>query len=110
MSEPLQSTISMPNGGTAARCQARNRAGAQCAKPSRAGFNVCTMHGAGTKKREDAHERKQNGRPPIHSLYSKTPAKGIGDIMRAVEAGQNDLDNTDKEMVVLNSTTSYRAK
>ncbi len=101
MSRPLESTIAVPNGGTATRCQAHNRAGTQCLRPARAGFTVCGKHGAGTKKREDARECKPAGRPVIHGLYSKTSAKSISEIMLEVESLKADLDSSDKEMVAL---------
>lgn len=42
----------MPNGGTAARCQARKKNGVQCGSPCRDGFTKCWKHGPGSAKRE----------------------------------------------------------
>jgi|GEM_PF-5620657 len=45
--------------GVVPRCRARSkRSGLQCAKPARRGFSVCSTHGAGTRRREQAGLRK----------------------------------------------------
>lgn len=52
----LEDTMSVPNGGVAARCQAiagrfdvdpSGKAAGQCERAARRGFRVCPMHGAG---------------------------------------------------------------
>ena len=55
-----------------AQCSATNkRTGEQCRRRAVSGYNVCTVHGAGTKKRVEAGERNRSGAPVKHGLYSK---------------------------------------
>lgn len=58
--------------GTVARCQAKNRAGGQCSRPARRGVRVCSMHGAGTRKREHEGTRQNPRTAPItHGLTAQ---------------------------------------
>jgi hypothetical protein len=55
-----------------AQCQARNkRTGEQCRRRAVSGYNVCTVHGAGTKKRVEAGIRKRPGAPVKNGHYSR---------------------------------------
>ena len=60
--------------GTAPRCQAKNRQNAQCARPARRGYPVCSMHGAGTRKRERAGTRQNPKTAPISTGLTAQPA------------------------------------
>lgn len=51
--------------GQVARCQAVNRSKKQCARPARKGARVCSMHGAGTRKREQNGTRQSPRTAPI---------------------------------------------
>lgn len=67
----LADTITTPMGDVP-RCQAKNRAGNQCARPARNGSRVCSMHGAGTRKREEEGTRQNPETAPItHGLTAQ---------------------------------------
>ena len=96
-----EADILLGNGRTARRCQARTRQGSQCTQPARSGFEVCWKHGAGSRKREEAKEKRPVGRPPVHGLYSQAGMLSIHELMQQVLALETDLDNTDKELALL---------
>lgn len=94
----LERTITLGNGRTARRCQARaKRSGTQCKRPASAGYNVCHVHGAGTHKRLKEGTRKLPGRPVTHGLYSdrtRTLPELTGEILTL----EHDLNDTDRDM------------
>lgn len=54
------------------QCQATNkRTKEQCRRRAVNGYKVCTVHGAGTKKRVEAGLRKKPGAPVKHGHYSR---------------------------------------
>lgn len=84
------------------RCHAvKSDGSAQCKQPAREGFDVCRFHGAGSRKREAAGERRPVGRPPIHGLYSAKGLRDVQALMDQVRELQTDLDDTDEELVAL---------
>lgn len=101
--DKLEATLTTPNGGTAARCQAVKRDGSQCGKPARVGYEVCGMHGAGYAKREQEGSRRPPGRPAVHGLYTKSALTSLHDLREEIAALELDLDNTDAELLNLKS-------
>jgi len=58
--------------GTVKGCTAISKAtGEVCKRAARCGYDVCSVHGAGTNKREALAIRKPPGRPVIHGMYSE---------------------------------------
>jgi hypothetical protein len=100
-------SVPMPHGGHALRCKATNRAGRQCGRPARKGYNVCGKHGAGFQAREARGEKRPPGRPPTHGLYSRAGKQGIQDLMRHVDELDAELDNSDYELKLLKATLWY---
>lgn len=97
--DTLVATLTIPNGGSAARCQAVNRQGSQCGKPARQGFQACGSHGAGYAKREESGQRQPVGRPVTHGLYSRVALKDLQALREQVAALETDLSNTDGELI-----------
>jgi hypothetical protein len=87
----LESSIATPF-GTAPRCQAKNRRRDQCARPARRGYRVCSMHGAGTRKREQAGTRQNPRTAPITTGLTAQPAI-LEAWIRAHRGGQARLDD-----------------
>jgi hypothetical protein len=59
--------------GRARQCTATCKAtGERCQRVARDGYEVCSVHGAGTAIREDDGTRKPPGRPVEHGLYSQS--------------------------------------
>jgi hypothetical protein len=58
--------------GVAKQCSATCKAtGERCRRAARIGYDVCSVHGAGTKVRETNLEKRSPGRPIVHGLYSR---------------------------------------
>jgi hypothetical protein len=78
-SEPLMRTYF----GEAPRCQATcKRTGRQCGRPARHGFACCSVHGAGTRRRELAGLRRNPKSGGLtHGLRAQpaTQAAGLAD-------------------------------
>lgn len=78
ISSKLEPYMQGVNGGQARRCQAQSkRTGQQCGKPARRGFNVCTLHGAGSRRREKEGTSKPSGRPPVSGMYGNKTYQAI---------------------------------
>lgn len=101
--------VSTPNGGAAAQCTARNRRSERCAKPARTGYAVCSSHGAGTKVREDAGEKRPVGRPIVHGLYSQRARTDIQALMESVFDTEGALANSDRGLALLKGTLWFLA-
>jgi hypothetical protein len=84
--------------GWAKRCKATTKSGTPCSNPARKGFDVCKVHGAGSKKREEEGERRPPGRPrlPERALDGE---REIERIMRELQAANADPDGTDEEAI-----------
>lgn len=92
--------MTLPNGGSCARCQRVKKDGRQCGNPARTGFSVCPRHGAGFAAREKVGLALPTGRPAVHGLYSKTGKQSIHDLISEVEASGS-LKSTDREIATL---------
>ncbi|MFA5036880.1 MAG: hypothetical protein WC479_06865 [Candidatus Izemoplasmatales bacterium] len=59
--------------GRARQCTAMCKAtGERCQRVARDGYDVCSVHGAGTAIREEDGTRRPPGRPVEHGLYSQS--------------------------------------
>jgi hypothetical protein len=102
-------TVTTPNGGAALRCSARNRRGERCGRSARTGFDVCHMHGAGSRKREESGEKRPVGRPIIHGLYSQRGRTDIQALMEDVLLAEGALTSSDRELALLKGTLWFLA-
>ncbi|MFA5037653.1 MAG: hypothetical protein WC479_10820 [Candidatus Izemoplasmatales bacterium] len=67
--------------GRAKQCTAMCKAtGERCQRVARDGFEVCSVHGAGTAIREADGTRKPPGRPCEHGMYSESLTEGERDL------------------------------
>jgi len=86
-----------------AQCQAKNkRTGEQCRRKAVNGYSVCTVHGAGTRKRVEAGLRKRPGAPIKHGHYSRQFKE---DVLQKIEDFKTDpdLEKLDFEIAYLKS-------
>jgi len=67
------------------------------------------MHGAGSKKREDAGEKRPVGRPIVHGLYSQRGRTDIQALMEDVLKSQGALTSSDRELALLKGTLWFLA-
>lgn len=95
----------MPDGKTP-RCQAVARSGKQCGRPATTGYDVCSVHGAGTRKRVQKGEKRPPGRPAVHGLYSERVQATLRALYEEVVA-MGDLDSTDREVAMLKAVLWY---
>lgn len=96
--QTLEPTIKLGNGRVARRCQAKAKGtGKQCRNPARVGFDVCSSHGAGTRKRVEKGDKQHPGRPLEHGLYSER-ARDLTELTQEILMTDQDLANTDREM------------
>jgi hypothetical protein len=73
-----------------AQCSAKKkRTNEQCQRKAVNGFSVCTVHGAGTRKRVEAGERKTAGAPIKHGHYSKHFKE---EVLQKIEDFRQDVD------------------
>jgi hypothetical protein len=100
---PLEASVMMPRGGVAARCQRVKRDGGQCKKPARAGYRICSSHGAGYATREQAGERKKPGRPVTHGIYSTQPTRSFAECHAEVASLEDALTSSDRDLIALKS-------
>lgn len=86
-----------------AQCQARKkRTGEQCRRRAVSGYTVCTVHGAGTRKRVEAGLKKRAGAPIKHGHYSKHFKE---EVLQKIEDFRSDpdLEKLDFEIAYLKS-------
>jgi hypothetical protein len=86
-----------------AQCTAKNKqTGEQCRRRAVNGFSVCTVHGAGTRKRVEAGDRKRAGAPIKHGQYSKHFKE---EVLQKIEDFRTDpdLEKLDFEIAYLKS-------
>lgn len=103
----LEATL-VKNGRTMRRCQAiSRRTGQQCTQPARRGYEVCHMHGAGTRKRVQKGLRQDPRAAGATRLYDQSEAERISEYAELVEALRADLDDSDPEMVQLKAIAWY---
>jgi hypothetical protein len=106
--QQLEPYIDVPNGGQARRCQALLTSKTkQCARPASEGFEVCTVHGAGKRKRVERGERKETGRPLKSGLYSRKELRKVGDVLEELQTLHLDLDKSDEELLVMKATIQW---
>ncbi len=79
--------------GAAPRCRAHSkRSGRQCARPARRGFPVCSIHGAGSPKREQEGTRTN---PRLASL--KTGARAVTATVIEAVGGLSSIKGREQE-------------
>jgi hypothetical protein len=86
-----------------AQCQATNkRTKEQCRRRAVNGYSVCTVHGAGTRKRVEAGLRKKPGAPVKHGHYSR---HFKDEVLQKIEDFRTDpdLEKLDFEIAYLKS-------
>lgn len=101
MNEPLEATVSTPNGGTAARCTGVTKGGERCSKPARRGYATCASHRAEGETVTQDDAPRGPGRPRDHGLYSQGAVKSLRELRAEVADLEGDLDNTDQEMLTV---------
>ena len=85
------------------QCQATNKqTKEQCRRKAVTGYNVCTVHGAGTRKRVEQGIRKPPGAPIKHGHYSKHFKE---DVLQKIEDFKSDpdMEKLDFEIAYLKS-------
>lgn len=85
------------------QCSATNkRTKEQCRRRAVNGYSVCTVHGAGTKKRVEQGVRKKPGAPVIHGHYSR---HFKDEVLQKIEDFRQDpdLEKLDFEIAYLKS-------
>jgi hypothetical protein len=83
------------------QCQATNKqTREQCRRKAVNGYTVCTVHGAGSRKRVEAGIRKRPGRPVENGHYSKYFKQ---EVLEKIDAFKNDpdLEKLDNELAYL---------
>lgn len=93
----------MKEGINMAQCTATNKqTKQQCRRRAVNGYSVCTVHGAGTRKRVEAGERKNAGTPIKHGRYSKHFKE---EVLQKIEDFRTDpdLEKLDFEIAYLKS-------
>ena len=100
--KPAEGFVLTPKGGQAARCTAKSKgSGKRCAKPARAGFSVCSTHGAGTRKREETGSRNRVGGAVTTGRYATTPLSTFAAMQDEVAEMEGALESTDADLLVL---------
>lgn len=85
------------------QCTARKKGtGEQCRRRAVDGYKVCTVHGAGTKKRVEAGLRKRPGAPIRSGHYSKHFKEEVIEMIDDFKS-DGDLQNLDWEVAYLKS-------
>jgi hypothetical protein len=101
------------NGSKVRRCQAiSKRSGQQCKRVAVSGYDVCSVHGAGTKKRVEEGERKAAGRPKLINFYSETGIRNVQQMIASANAEAAELPDLAMELRItraaLAATLTYQ--
>jgi flagellar basal body-associated protein FliL len=90
------------NGARVPRCQAISKhSGQQCKRMANEGYSVCTVHGAGSKKRVKEGRRNAAGRPPVLNFYSRQGKAYIKEAIQASDASDAQLSTVSVELSIL---------
>jgi hypothetical protein len=102
-----QDFVTLPSGGKAKRCKAKNNRGERCGLPARIGFEVCGKHGAGFATREAKNQSRPAGRPIVHGAYSTKTQQRLETRAQEILQDKQKLESGNEALASLQALNAF---